>query len=219
MRGVVEIVVAAALLLFLNAASAMEPIETPQQYGQLCQLQKISGHGVGVSNISVQDDELSISYQSSLVGDGDFNLDQVQVYSQRAERLQRRIDSINDTQNSSLNLFNSIQLTYLGSVPLIGIESLSSAIGAEIEENYEVTKIERSKTAFATSTKDKSSTGINNPVHIMGIDSKNSFDGTWSTDATWYEMLSKDMKTHQMLKGTFEIEKLIKFHESPDAEG
>jgi hypothetical protein len=45
----------------------------------------------------------------------------------------------------------------------------------------------------------------------MSVGIKNSFDGTWSTDATWSEMLSKNITAHEALKGTFEVEKSFKF--------
>jgi hypothetical protein len=54
-----------------------------------------------------------------------------------------------------------------------------------------------------------------NPAHVIGIDTKNSFNGTWGTDAKWHKIFYKDIKAHEMFTGTFEAEKLIKFHENP----
>jgi hypothetical protein len=53
------------------------------------------------------------------------------------------------------------------------------------------------------------------PAHTLGIDTKNSFNGTWGVDAKWHKIFYKDIKLHEMFTGTFEAEKLIKFHESP----
>jgi hypothetical protein len=53
------------------------------------------------------------------------------------------------------------------------------------------------------------------PTHLIGIDTKNSFNGTWGTDAKWHKIFYKDIKAHEMFTGTFEAEKLIKFHENP----
>jgi len=55
----------------------------------------------------------------------------------------------------------------------------------------------------------------NNMAHVIGLDTKNSFNGTWGTDATWHKIFYKDIKAHEMFSGTFEAEKLIKFHENP----
>ena len=56
---------------------------------------------------------------------------------------------------------------------------------------------------------------VSNPVHVIGIDTKNSFDGTWGVDANWHKIFSKDIKVHEMFTGTFEAEKMLKFHEYP----
>ena len=55
----------------------------------------------------------------------------------------------------------------------------------------------------------------NNPAHLIGIDTKSSFNGTWGTDAKWHKIFYKDIKAHEMFSGKFETEKLLKFHESP----
>jgi len=55
----------------------------------------------------------------------------------------------------------------------------------------------------------------NNPTHLLGIETKNSFNGTWGTDATWHKIFYKDIKAHEMFTGKFETDKTIKFHENP----
>ena len=55
----------------------------------------------------------------------------------------------------------------------------------------------------------------NNPAHLIGFETKNTFNGTWGTDATWHKIFYKDIKAHEMFSGTFEAEKTIKFHENP----
>ena len=60
-----------------------------------------------------------------------------------------------------------------------------------------------------------SDSGYYVPSHVLGIDVKSSFNGTWGTDAKWHKIFYKDIKAHEMFTGTFEAEKLIKFHENP----
>jgi len=60
-----------------------------------------------------------------------------------------------------------------------------------------------------------SSEGYYNPAHLIGIETKNTFNGTWGTDAKWHKIFYKDIKAHEMFTGQFEAEKLIKFHENP----
>jgi hypothetical protein len=53
------------------------------------------------------------------------------------------------------------------------------------------------------------------PSHLIGMETKTSFNGTWGTDAKWHKIFYKDIKAHEMFTGTFEAEKTIKFHENP----
>ncbi len=56
---------------------------------------------------------------------------------------------------------------------------------------------------------------VSNPAHLVGMDTKVTFNGTWGTDATWHQIFYKDIKAHEMFTGQFEAEKSIKFHENP----
>ncbi len=55
----------------------------------------------------------------------------------------------------------------------------------------------------------------NNAAHVIGLETKNTFNGTWGTDASMHKIFYKDIKAHEMFSGTFEAEKTIKFHENP----
>jgi hypothetical protein len=68
------------------------------------------------------------------------------------------------------------------------------------------TEVERLMTA---------SNNIYVPSHLIGLETKNSFNGTWGTDATWHKIFYKDIKAHEMFTGVFEAEKTIKFDENP----
>jgi hypothetical protein len=59
------------------------------------------------------------------------------------------------------------------------------------------------------------SAGTVDPAHLIGIDTKNSFNGTWGVDANWHKIFYKDIKLHEQFTGTFEAEKMVKFHENP----
>jgi len=206
------------IFVIINAGIAMSPIEVPVQYGQFCDVQTIAGRGITNISTSIEDDDLSLGYHSSMVGNGDIEIDQDSEYSQNAEKLLRKIDALNDTNESSLNLFENLKLAYSGSTPLVGEKDLSSEIGAEIKENFDVNEIEKEQTVFISSTGNESKTEhlpYQNPVHTIGLDTKNTFNGTWSTDSKWHKMLSKNITAHEKFSGKFEAEKLIKFHENP----
>jgi hypothetical protein len=118
-------------------------------------------------------------------------------------------------------------------------------IGADVQEMYSVNEMEKDETSFYASTtpyrpkgnvspeklvgqlKDAgrnttrveelmtSNDGVYIPSHLIGMETKNSFNGTWGTDATWHKIFYKDIKAHEMFTGKFEAEKTIKFHENP----
>jgi hypothetical protein len=117
-------------------------------------------------------------------------------------------------------------------------------IGADIQEMFAVNEMEKEQTSFFTATtpynpccntpegliKDlknagrdtdevetlmQSDEGVYNPAHLIGIETKNTFNGTWGTDAKWHKIFYKDIKAHEMFTGQFEAEKTIKFHENP----
>jgi hypothetical protein len=250
MKGVV---VAAALLVavFIGCCSivlANPPIVPPVQYEQFCENQKVSGTGVIDVSTSIIDKKIALEYYNVMSGDGDLELDQEHAYSQNADKLKRNVSSVNGGNKSGLNLFENTKLTYSGVTPLVGGKYLHSkafygGIGADIQEMFAVTEMEKEQTSFFTSTtpynpccttpedlvnqlKDAgrdtdlvealmSEGGVYNPAHLIGIDTKNTFNGTWGTDAKWHKIFYKDIKAHEMFTGQFEAEKLIKFHENP----
>jgi hypothetical protein len=244
MKGAVIVVLAIALMGLCGTVMANAPIVPPVQYEQFCESQKVSGTGViDVSN-SVIDKKIALEYYNTMNGDGDLELDQETAYSQDADKLKRNVSSVNGGNESNLNLVQSTKMTYKGDTPLTGGKMLNSkafygGIGANVQELYSVNEMEQDETAFFSSTTPYNPTGMtpenlvgalksagrdtdavgqlmgSNPAHLVGIETKNTFNGTWGTDATWHKIFYKDIKAHEMFTGTFEAEKTIKFHENP----
>ncbi|NLH20950.1 MAG: hypothetical protein GX463_02080, partial [Methanothrix sp.] len=128
---------------------------------------------------------------------------------------------------------------------LIKSNEMYGGVGANIEERFAVNEIEQEQTAFFSSTTpyvpannvssedlprllknagrdieaveslmtDKD--GVYNPAHLVGLETKNVFKGTWGTDASWHKIFYKDIRASEMFSGQFEVDKLIKFHEHP----
>ncbi|MFB3766174.1 MAG: hypothetical protein ACE14P_13140 [Methanotrichaceae archaeon] len=257
----------AAFLACCNTVSAIPPLVPPVQYEQFCENQKVSGTGVVDVSTSIVDKKIALEYYNTMAGDGDIELNQEHAYSQDADKLQRNISSVNGGNKAALNLFENTKLTYSGSTPLSGAKYLNSkafygGMGADIQEMFSVTQMEKDQTTFFTSTtpynpkkpcdsvapycpyypdyypdsysttttpenliKDLKNAGRdqdkvaelmgNNPAHLIGIETKNTFNGTWGTDARWHKIFYKDVKAHEMFSGQFEADKTIKFHENP----
>jgi len=233
----------------------MEP-QSPFNYNdQFCENQKVAGTGIIDVSTSIVDKKIALEYDNTMAGDGDIELDTENAYSQNAEKLKRTASSVNGSNESGFNLFETTKLTYTGETPLIGGKYLHSkafygGIGAEVQEMFSVNEMEKDETSFFASTmpcepkpdkngKDVSpeelakmlkaagrdtkevemlmtaKNGIYVPSHLIGIEAKTSFNGTWGTDAAWHKIFYKDIKAHEMFTGTFEAEKTIKFHENP----
>jgi hypothetical protein len=150
--------------------------------------------------------------------------------------------ALNLFENTKLTYTGETPLTggkYLNSKAFYG------GIGADVQEMFSVNEMEKDETTFFASTTpyepidnispedligelkkagrnttrteelmtDKE--GFYNPAHLIGIETKNTFNGTWGTDAKWHKIFYKDIKAHEMFTGKFEAEKTIKFHENP----
>jgi hypothetical protein len=127
---------------------------------------------------------------------------------------------------------------------LLNSKAFYGGIGANVQELFSVNEMEQDQTAFFASTTPyetpygkpedlpsllksagRDTAAVQNlmtasnevyvPSHLIGLETKNSFNGTWGTDATWHKIFYKDIKAHEMFTGVFEAEKTIKFHENP----
>jgi hypothetical protein len=243
MKGVI-LAIAFALIGICGTALANPPLVPPVQFEQFCEAQKVSGTGVVDISNSIIDKKIALEYYNTMNGDGDLELDQETAFSQNADKLMRNVSSVNGGNKSNLNLFDATKMTYAGETPLTGGKLLNSkafygGIGANVQELYSVNEMEQDETAFFSSTTPYNPAGTtpegvikglknagrdtdkvadlmgSNPAHLVGIETKNTFNGTWGTDATWHRIFYKDIKAHEMFRGTFEAEKTIKFHENP----
>jgi hypothetical protein len=219
------------LLIFLFS---LEPIyATPAlieqfQDGEFSNRLKVTGTGTFEVGVSVKDRQLALEYENFMYGDGDLEMDTGTVEAQRAAKL----PGMGDGSAVPLNLYENTRLTYSGKTPMVGMKYINSksfwgGIGAEITETFSVTEMEREGSSFFAST-DPASYMTDpkkiaemlkaSPVHTVGMDTKNSFNGTWQTDARMHKMFSKDLKVHESFTGKFDVEKRLVFRENPAEE-
>lgn len=215
-------------LLLFGSASATPAIAEPMQDGDFCNMLKVAGTGTFEVGVSVKDREIALEYSNFMYGDGDLEMDSGTVEAQRAAKL----PGSDNGSTVPLNLWESNKLTYSGKTPMVGMKYIHSkafwgGIGAEITETFSVTEMERVDSSYFASTNPASYITDPkkieellraSPVHTVGMQTKNSFNGTWQTDARMHKMFFKDIKVHESFTGTFEVEKTIKFRESPAEE-
>lgn len=220
MKGVIAILV--ALALACGPAVANPPLPEPIQYEQFCENVLVSGNGYIDTAVSIVDKKLALEYYNMMSGDGAFEMDSTHVYSQNASQLLRKVPnydySTDATKNATLNFYENTKLTYDSDrAPLQGGKFINSkafygGIGANIQEMFSVNQMEKDQTVFFGSTTNSSI------VHTVGLQTLNSFNGTWGTDASMHKIFYKDIKSHELFSGQFEVQKEIKFHEYPVAE-
>lgn len=220
MKGVIAILV--ALALACGPAVANPPLPEPIQYEQFCENVLVSGDGYIDTAVSIVDKKLALEYYNMMSGDGALEMDSTHVYSQNASQLRRLVPNYdygtNATKNATLNFYENTKLTYDSDrAPLQGGKFVNSkafygGIGANIQEMFSVNQMEKDQTVFFGSTTNSSI------VHTVGLQTLNSFNGTWGTDASMHKIFYKDIKSHELFSGQFEVQKEIKFHEYPVAE-
>ena len=212
-------------LLSLLPVLATPAITEQVQDGDFCNMLKVTGTGTFEVGVSVKDRQIALEYYNFMYGDGDLEMDSGTVEAQRAAKL----PGMEDGSAVPLNLWESNKLTYSGKTPMVGMKYINSkafwgGIGAEITETFSVTEMEREGSSYFASTNPASYITDPkkieellrvSPVHTVGIQTKNSFNGTWQTDARMHKMFSKDLKVHESFTGKFDVEKMIKFRESP----
>ncbi len=116
-------------------------------------------------------------------------------------------------------------------------------IGAQLHEAFSVQEMEKEEVSFLAQTKPyqpygglknfqkefekaerdtesiaelmRTKEGAANPAYLVGIQTRNTFNGTWKTEARWHRILNKDINAREAFTGKFEAEKQIKFHEYP----
>ncbi|MDD3565134.1 MAG: hypothetical protein PHN90_05620 [Methanothrix sp.] len=223
MKGVLALLVALALACSLAVANP--PLKEPIQYEQFCENALVSGTGYIDVATSIVDKKIALEYYDMMSGDGTLEMDSTHVYSQEPNKLLRPVHNYNydtcannSTTDANLNFFENTKLTFaIDKAPLQGGKFINSkafygGIGANIQEMFSVNEMEKDQTVFFGSTKNSTI------EHTVGLQTLNSFNGTWGTDASMHKIFYKDIKSHELFSGDFEVQKEIKFHENPVAE-
>lgn len=199
-------------------------IPEPVQYEQFCEAQKISGTGVVDISTSMVNKKIALVFNEAMVGEGDISLEAERAMSEKAGKLLR---PVGEEKEMPLNFYESTKMAYTGLTPLTGVKEISSrklygGIDANVNEAFSVSEIERESSGFLATTDVTSGSSnsteaaalkLKSPAMLVGIDTKNAFNGTWGTDSSWHEIFQKNILAHQRFTGKFEADKLIKLHE------
>ncbi len=212
-------------VLAMGGAAGSPAIPEPAQSEDFYNRVRASGTGYFEVGTSVVDRRMGLEYYTYVSGDGQLEMDQKSAVSNRAGDVQ---GNLNGT-SVPLNLLEEVKMSYSGNTPMVGMKQIHSkafygGIGAEVQERFEVTEMERIQKTYFAST-DPGSQASNpseaadlrerSPAHLVGMDLATSFTGTWQSDYRWHKIFYKDMMGHETFSGVFDVEKTLKFSEGP----
>jgi hypothetical protein len=114
--------------------------------------------------------------------------------------------------SSGVNLFDDSKITYSGETPLMGDKLLHSkafygGIGSKVRETFSVQEMEGELKSYMGETTTASG------AHLVGMDTKSAFEGTWGTETSWHKIFDKNIESRQTLSGKFEVDRKTKLHE------
>ncbi|HPJ30404.1 MAG TPA: hypothetical protein PLZ42_03325 [Methanothrix sp.] len=212
----------------MGEAAGNPAISEPAQSEDFYNRVRASGTGYFEVGTSVVDKRMGLEYYSFVYGDGQLEMDQKSAVSTSAGNVRGDLNG----STVPLNLLEEVKMSYQGETPMVGSKYIHSkafwgGIGAEVKEAFEVTEMERIQKTYFASTDPGSGASDPaeaaalrqaSPAHLVGMDLATSFNGTWQTDSRWHKIFYKDMKEHQTFSGVFEVEKTLRFHESPSSE-
>lgn len=187
------------LLILSIIASAVRGSPGNQYHEEYTNVLRVAGTGLIDISTSAVDRRSGLEYYNVMYGEGDFEMDST-----------HEIATAPSGGSAPTNLTDSTRMTYLGSVPLVGFKLIKSrsiygGIGAEIQESFAVTEMDRIQRTFF---------GSRNPCDAIAMDVSASFNGTWTTDAAWHKIFEKNVRDHTSFQGRFDVEKLLKIQES-----
>ncbi|MDH7597215.1 MAG: hypothetical protein QHG98_05665 [Methanothrix sp.] len=159
---------------------------------------RVAGTGLIDITTSAVDRRSGLEYYNVMYGEGDFEMDST-----------HEIATAPSGRSAPTNLTDTTHMTYLGSVPLVGVKVIKSrsiygGIGAEIQESFAVTEMDRIQRTFF---------GSRSPCDSIAMDVSASFNGTWTTDAAWHKIFEKKVRDHTSFQGRFDVKKLLKIQE------
>lgn len=205
MKGAAAVLV----ILFAGLAAGNPPLKEPLQFEQACNNLKVAGTGIVDVSTTMIDKRIALEYSSALAGDGSLELDSEKVLSEIARKVKRDLGLNN---SSAVNLFDESKITYSGETPLVGDKLLNSkafygGIGSKVRETFSVQEMEGELKSYMGET--TTATG----AHLVGMDTRSAFNGTWGTETSWHKIFDKNIESRQILSGKFEVDRKTKLHE------
>ncbi|RCV65257.1 hypothetical protein C5S53_04700 [Methanophagales archaeon] len=219
-------------MFLVGTVAAMKEICPPDQREKFCEESAVQGVGYIEYSKSILDKAIAVDVKEYMRGEtgenGSFamTISEVMTEGTRVGNASYKYyDPINATDFNNFACDKMIQFEAKGkgyglNVTQGFLEGQSSyksprfngGIGAEVEENYFVTQMQKEELTTMRTTAVYNKTPPYNAQQLQ-FSTRNAFIGEWGTDSRWKKVCTKDIEHHQFFRGDFQVDKTLVFKE------
>ena len=204
--GVVLAVGVILIVTFMvGTAVAVQPIPKLEQEQFFYVQSSVQGVGSFEIRNEIVDKEIAINVRERIKGDtgpdGSVAMESEEILN----------ESVNITDPNDPDYFHYKTIDFSGDrlrgSAKYGSSAFYGGMGTSVEENYNVTKMEKQET---TTIKATSAVG---QKQSLNYDTRTVFKGKWGTTAEWNKPCKKDVKHTETFEGDFAVSKYLIFEE------
>ena len=201
----IALAVGVIVTFMVGTAVAVQPIPKPEQEQFFSVQSSVQGIGSFEIRNEIVDKEIAINVRERIKGctgpDGGVAIESKEILN----------ESVNITDPNDPDYFHYKTIDFSGDwlrgSAKYGSSAFYGGVGASVEENYNVTEMEKQET---TTIKTTSAAG---QKQSLNYNTMTVFKGKWGTTAEWKKPCKKDIKHTEMFEGEFAVSKYLIFEE------
>jgi hypothetical protein len=201
----IALAVGVIVTFMVGIAVAVPPIAKPEQEQFFSVQSSVQGVGSFEIRNEIVDTEIAINVRERIKGDtgpaGNFAMESREILNESA--------NITDPRDPDYFHYKTIGFSgdWLRGSAKYGSTAFYGGMGASVEENYNVTGMEKQE---VTTIKATSAVG---QKQSLNYNTMMVFKGKWGTTAEWKKPCKKDIKHTEMFEGDFAVSKYLIFEE------
>ena len=201
----IALAVGVIVTFMVGTAVAVQPIPKPEQEQFFSMQSSVQGVGSFEIRNEIMGKEIAINVRERIKGDtgpaGNIAMESREILN----------ESVNITDPNDPDYFHYKMIDFNGDrlrgTAKYGSSAFYGGMGASVEENYNVTEMEKQET---TTIKATSAVGQKQSLHYNTM---TVFKGKWGTTAEWKKQCKKDIKHTETFEGNFAVSKYLIFEE------
>ena len=201
----IALAVLVIVTFMVGTAVAVAPIPTPDQEQFFSVKSSVQGVGSFEIRNEIVDKEIAINVRERIKGDTGPD----GSVAMESEEILNEAVNITDPNDPDYFHYKTIDFSgdWLRGSAKYGSSAFYGGMGASVEENYNVTEMEKQET---TTIKTTSAVG---QKQSLNYNTMTVFKGKWGTTAEWKKPCKKDIKHTEMFEGEFAVSKYLIFEE------